>query len=478
MIAYRFLLTKRSITITTTSNQPTNKPTISAHATNTTNDSHHNGTPTSPEAHPPESSPVDLYGIIIHRLNSSTASALDCDVPVPSIEHVDAADRHRPHGRRVAQSSGSRAGSPTPPPRLSGSPAFTETSAPVRESSASRSPSLSDDNDIPRPSPSASPVRAASNSDGQHDIEPEAPGGGIWSASPRPLARRSSVSGPAKPAPPSISGSGALYPASLGSKRSRDVEDDGAGARSSQRRGRSTSPGFGPRLSPASLPGDTGKPAPSQSPSVSGSRVLGSTSSGGKRSRDVEDDGAGDRSPQRRWTGSILAADPASASGSRVLRPTSSGGRRSRIVEVARPSFLEVVLATPVTAVAPSVAKPVVAPSGSAVDAAGTTDYAGLVDFVAAPAQPVALVVVAPVKIVDLAPALGPAAAVAVPVAAVANPGPLPDRAEVRLRARIDALFASGRGRPRAQRSAMYRSLESLVSRDERILDLQAWEHA
>ena len=411
--------------------------------------------------------PPSSYTASTSASSSSSSSALDCDVLVPSIEHVDAVDRIDRTENWVVQSSGSRAGSPTPPPRLSGSPAFTETSVPVRESSASRSLSLSD---VPRPSPSASPIRAASNPDGERGIKREAPRGGIWSASPRPLARRSSVSGPAKPAPsqsPSISGSGALYPASLGSKRSRDVEDDGAGERSSQRRRRSTSPGFGPRPSPASLPGDTGKPAPSQPPSVSGSRVLGSTSSGCKRSRDVEDDGAGDRSPQRRWTGSILAADPASASGSRVLRPTSSGGRRSRIVEVARPSFLEVVLATPerpsfldVVLATPvtAVAKPVVAPSGSAVDAAGTTDRAGLVDFVAAPAQPVALVVVAPVNIVDIEPAVGPAAAVAVPVPAVANPGPLPDRAEVRLRARIDALFASSRGRPRAQRSAMVSS--------------------
>ncbi|KFZ01639.1 hypothetical protein V501_09899 [Pseudogymnoascus sp. VKM F-4519 (FW-2642)] len=424
----------------------------------------------------PRAPPSTYTGSSYTGSSSSSASALDCDVPVPSIEHVDAADRIDRTANWVVQSSGSRAGSPTPPPRLSGSPAFTETSAPGRESSASRSPSLSDDNDIPRPSPSASPIRAASNSDGEREIKREASGGGIWSASPRPLARRSSVSGPAKPAPsqsPSISGSGALYPASLGSKRSRDVEDDGAGERSSQRRRRSTSPGFGPRLSPASLPGDTGKPAPSQSPPVSGSRVLGSTSSGCKRSRDVEDDGAGDRSPQRRRTGSTLAADPASASGSRVLRPTSSGGRRSRIVEL--PGRCIGNSSDCCRAFGREACR---RPSGSAVDAAGTTDRAGLVDFVAAPAQPVALVVVAPVNIVDIEPAVGPAAAVAVPVAAVANPGPLPDRAEVRLRARIDALFASSRGRPRAQRSAMYRSLESLVSREERILDLQAWEHA
>ena len=102
--------------------------------------------------------------------------------------------------------------------------------------------------------------------------------------------------------------------------------------------------------------------------------------------------------------------------------------------------------------------EPVVAPSDSAVDAAATTDRAGLVDLVAAPAQPVALAVVGVVNIVDIEPDVGPAAAVAVPVAAVANPGPLPDRAEVRLQARLDALFAKNRGRPRAERPAMVSS--------------------
>jgi hypothetical protein len=172
--------------------------------------------------------PPSSYTASTSESSSSSASVLDCDVPVPSIEHVDAADRIDRTANWVVQSSGSRAGSPTPPPRLSGSPAFTETSAPVRESSASRSPSLSDDNGIPRPSPSASPIRAASNPDGEREIKREATGGSVWSASPQlPPARRSPVSGPAKPAPsqsPSVSGSGALYPASAGSKRSRVVE--------------------------------------------------------------------------------------------------------------------------------------------------------------------------------------------------------------------------------------------------------------
>ncbi|OBT80603.1 hypothetical protein VF21_00449 [Pseudogymnoascus sp. 05NY08] len=366
--------------------------------------------------------PPSSYTASTSASSSSSSSALDCDVPVPSIEHVDAADRIDRTANWVVQSSGSRAGSPTPPPRLSGSPAFTETSAPERESSASRSPSLSDDIGIPRPSPSASPIRAASNSDGEREIKREPTEGSIWSASPRlPPARRSSVSGPCEPAPsqsPSVSGSGVLCPASKGSKRSRDAEDDGAGERSSQRRCRSTSPGFGSRLPSASLPGDTGNPAPLLCPSAPGFRVLGSTSSGCKRSRDVEDVGAGDRSPQRRRTGSTLAADPASASGSRVLYPASPGSRRSRVVEVARPSFLEVVLATP--------------------------ERPSFLDVVLATPVPAA--------------AASPAAAVAVPVAAVANPGPLPDRAEVRLQARLDALFAKSRGRPRAERSALVSS--------------------
>ncbi|ELR01957.1 hypothetical protein GMDG_05130 [Pseudogymnoascus destructans 20631-21] len=379
----------------------------------------------------PRAPPSTYTGSSYTGSSSSSASVLDCDVPIPSIEHVDAADRT---ANWVVQSSGSRAGSPGNPPRLSGSPAFTETSAPDRESSASRSRSLSDDHGSSRSSPSVVLISATSNPDGESEIKREAPGGSIWSASPRPPARRSSVSGRSEPAPsqsPSVSGSGVLYPSSSGSKRSRDAEDDGGGERSSQRRRRSTSPGLSSRRSSAaSLPGDASNPAPSQSPSVSGSRTLGSTPSGCKRSRDVEDDGAGDRSPQRRRTG----------------------------------GFLEVVLAT-------YPPEPVVTPSDSAVDAAGTTDPAGLVDLVAAPAQPVALVVVDAVNIVDIEPVVGPAAA-------VANPGPLPDRAETRVQARLDALFAKSRGRPRAERSALHRSLESWLSREELLLDLQAGKHA
>lgn len=109
---------------------------------------------------------------------------------------------------------------------------------------------------------------------------------------------------------------------------------------------------------------------------------------------------------------------------------------------------------------APSIPEPVVEPPTPAVDAAVVTDRVGSADLVAAPAQPVALAVVAAVNIVDIEPADGPAVAVetAVEAAVAVNPGPLPDRAESRLQARIDALFARSRGRRRADRFAMVSS--------------------
>ncbi|KFY45249.1 hypothetical protein V494_01044, partial [Pseudogymnoascus sp. VKM F-4513 (FW-928)] len=105
------------------------------------------------------------------------------------------------------------------------------------------------------------------------------------------------------------------------------------------------------------------------------------------------------------------------------------------------------------------------------------TDRAGaVVDLVAAPTLlPLALAVVEVVNIVDIAPAVGPAAVAAV---TVANPVPVPDRAEARARSRIDALFAKSRSLSRAERSAMYRSLESWLSREELLMDLLAGDQA
>lgn len=454
--------------------------------------------------------------------SSSSPSALECDIPVPSVEHVDSAD-HTEHW--VVHSSGSRANSvadiPATPPGLWGTPNPSEISAPTRTPSASRGHSLSDD-ETPRSLPSASPILAASPSGGEQEIKRAASEDDIWSASPRLPTRRSSVPVPGDdPAPsqsPSVSGPRVLGSTSSGRKRTRDVEDDGAGDRSSQRR-RSVSPGHPSRRSSVSVSGDA--PAPSPSPSVSGPRALGSTSSGSKRTRDAEDDGAG-RSSQRRRTANSeppprqssasIPSKPATSSSSSSSGPSSShsassSGERSRPLEgPLRPGLpynsimegmMEVALAgfrPPEPAAAPSVPEPVVDPSDPAVDAAVTTDRAGAVDPVAAPAQPVALAVVAAVSIVDIAPAVGPAIAVA---AAVANPVPLPDRAEARLRARIDAVFARCRGQPRAERFDMVsssppppptpsrnlssllltltqqRSLDAWLSREEKLQDLQ-----
>ncbi|KFZ08641.1 hypothetical protein V502_09244 [Pseudogymnoascus sp. VKM F-4520 (FW-2644)] len=432
----------------------------------------------------------------------SSPSALECDIPVPSVEHVDSADRTE---HWVFHSSGSRANSVADPPatpHLWGSPNPSEISAPTRTPSASRGHSLSDD-ETTRSSPSASPILAASPSGGEQEIRRAASEDDIWSASPRLPTRRSSVSVPGDdPAPsqsPPISGPRVLGSTSSGRKRTRDAEDDGAD-RSSQRR-RSVSPGHPSRRSSVSVSGDA--PAPSPSPLVSGPRVLGSTSSGSKRTRDAEDDGAG-RSSQRRRTanseppprqssasipGKPATSSSSSSSGSCSSHSASSSGERARPLEgPLRPGLpynsimegmMEVALAgfrPPVPAAAPSAPEPVVDPSGPAVDAAVTADHVGAVDPVAAPAQPVALAVVAAVNIVDIAPAVGPAIVVA--AAAVANPVPLPDRAEARLRARIDAVFARSRGHPRAERCDMQRSLEAWLSREEKLLDFQDRERA
>lgn len=277
----------------------------------------------------------------------------ECDVPIPSIERTADWVFHSGGNR-----ANSRADSPPPPPGDSGTPALSETSVPARASSVSRGRSLSDNHGNSRSPPSASPILAASNFDGEPEIKREASEHSFWSASPRPL----------------------------------------------------------------------GEPAPLPAPSRSGSRVLYPASAGSKRSRDAEDVGAGERSPQRRRTASTGLLEPA-----------------------VTPSDPELV---------------VVAPAEPAVDAAVTTDRAGSVNVVAVTALPVILAVVAVVNIVDIEPAAGladvaaPVAAVANPVArpavvAVANPGPLPDRAEVRLQARLDALLAQSRDLPRAQRSAM-----------------------
>ncbi|KFY10130.1 hypothetical protein V492_05182 [Pseudogymnoascus sp. VKM F-4246] len=391
---------------------------------------------------PPPSSGSSYTG----STSSSSTGALDCDVPIPSIEQVSA-DRT---ANWVVGSSGSRANSPESGPRLSGSPALSENSAPARESSESRGHSHSDSGSgSPRPLPSASPIRTASPSDGEREITREASEDSVWSTSAPPPPFRRSASGPSEPrelAPlpaPSRSGSRALYPASTGSKRTRDVEDVGAGERSPQRRCRSLSarlPSRRPSVSPAADAVDL--PAPLMAPSAPGTRVLGSTRSGSKRSRDVEDVGAGERSSQRRRTASTD-------------------------------------LPPPEPAVAPSDPDLVSVASDPAVDAAVTTDRAGaVVDLVDAPTLlPLALAVVEVINIVDIAPAVGPAAVAAV---AVANPVPVPvpDRAEARARSRIDALFAKSRSLSRAERSAMYRSLESWLSREELLMDLLAGDHA
>ncbi|KFY82214.1 hypothetical protein V500_10723 [Pseudogymnoascus sp. VKM F-4518 (FW-2643)] len=438
-------------------------------------------------------------------LSPSSPSALECDIPVPSVEHVDSADRTE---HWVFHSSGSRANSVADPPatpHLWGSPNPSEISAPTRTPSASRGHSLSDD-ETTRSSPSASPILAASPSGGEQEIRRAASEDDIWIASPRLPTRRSSVSvpgdDPALSQSPPISGPRALGSTSSGRKRTRDAEDDGAGDTSSQRR-RSVSPGHPSRRSSVSVSGDA--PAPSPSPPVSGPRALGSTSSGSKRTRDAEDDGAG-RSSQRRRTansgppprqssasipGNPATPSSSSSSGSCSSHSASSSGERARPLEgPLRPGLpynsimegmMEVALAgfrPPVPAAAPSVPEPVVDPSDPAVDAAVTADRAGAVDLVAAAAQPVALAVVAAVKIVDIAPAVGPATVAAAAAAAVANPLPLPDRAEARLRARIDAVFARSRGHPRAERCDMQRSLEAWLSREEKLLDFQDRERA
>ncbi|KFY99329.1 hypothetical protein V498_00844 [Pseudogymnoascus sp. VKM F-4517 (FW-2822)] len=365
----------------------------------------------------------------------------DCDNPLPTTEWVDSAERTE-GWVWAGQPNGSRANSPVDtaatPPRQSGTPAPAETSAPKRSASAFRSRSLSA-HGSPRPLPSAATIpAAAAPSDGERGIERKAPGGSIWSASPRPPARRAPVSVPDDaPAPSqsfSASGPRVLISISSGSKRSRDTGDDGAGERSSQRRRRSASHGRDSRRPSASVLGD--EPASSPSPPVSGPRALGSTSSGSKRTRDVEDDGAGETSPQRRRTASAelqLRRSSASGSGSGSSRST-SGGERSR--------------------------------PAPAVDAAVLTDRVGSADLVAAPAQPVALSVVAAVNIVDIEPADGPAVAVeaAVEAAVAVNPVPLPDRAESRLQARIDALFARNRGRMRADRSTMVTPIAGILA--------------
>ncbi|KAL5349976.1 hypothetical protein ACLOAV_005012 [Pseudogymnoascus australis] len=369
----------------------------------------------------------------------------DCDNPLPTTEWVDSAERTE-GWVWAGQPNGSPANSPADtaaiPPRQSGAPAPAETSAPERSASAFRSRSLSA-HGSPRPLPSAATIpAAAAPSDGERGIERKAPGGSIWSASPRPPARRAPVSVPDDaPAPSqssSASGPRVLISISSGSKRSRDTGDDGAGGRSSQRRRRSFNPGRYSRRPSASVLGD--EPASSPSPPVSGPRALGSTSSGSKRTRDVEDDGAGETSPQRRRTASAELQPP---------RPSASASASA----------------------APPDPEPVVEPPTPAVDAAVITDRVGSADLVADPAQPVALSVVAAVNIVDIEPADGPA--VAVEAAVAVNPAPLPDRAESRLQARIDALFARNRGRMRADRSTMHRSLESWLSQQELIMDLR-----
>lgn len=429
--------------------------------------------------------------------SSQSPDVPECDVPIPSIEHDPSVERTADW---AVHSGGSRANShadsPTPSPSDSGTPALSEILVPARVSTVSRGRSLSDNNGNTRPSPSASPILAGSCSDGEPEIKREASEHSFWSASPRPPVRQSSgsPSGLGEPAPlptPSRSCSRVLYPASAGSKRSRDAEDVGAGERSSQRR-RSLSDILDPRRSSVALYAEPGAPVPWPSSSASGPRVLGSTSSGSKRTRLVEDIGTGDRSSQRRRTASIgnpirrssaslpggpgPASLPSSpASGSRVAGSTRSSSKRSRSVEdvnaggrspqrrrTASTGLLE-------PAVAPSDPEIVVVPAEPAVDAAVTTDRAGSVDVVVAPALPVTLAVVAVVNIIDIEPAAGPAdaaapvAAVANPVArpavvAVVNPGPLPDRAEVRFQARLDVLFTQSRDLPRAQRSAMVSS--------------------
>lgn len=445
--------------------------------------------------------------------SSPLPPVLDCDVPVPSVEHVDAANRTAAWIANINP----------------GTPALSENPAPARASSVSRGRSLSD-HGIPRSSPSATPIRTVSPSDGERETKREASEDSIWSASPQLRARQLPVSAPGEPAPlssPSAApGPRVLGSTRSGSKRSRDVEDVGAGERSSQRRRRSTSPGSGPSSgrSSASRTGQ-GKPVPLPSASVSGRRVLGSNSSGSKRTRDTEDVGAGDRSPKSRARSGLspgqssaaaIAVAPlpsGSASGPRVLRSNSSGGKRTRVAEhvgaTLRPglphnSIMEGMMEVALGPFVPSmiggrkwrrnpadkggiedilvpygithaeylasldsaVKKPVVDPSVPAIDAAVTTDRAGPVDpALAAQPQSARLTVVDVVNIVDIAPAVGPAAAVTpvaiVAVAAAANPGPVPDRAETRVLARIDALFAKSRSLPRAERSRMVSPLLS-----------------
>ncbi|KFX98296.1 hypothetical protein V490_02370, partial [Pseudogymnoascus sp. VKM F-3557] len=126
----------------------------------------------------PRPSPSSYTG----STSSSSSSPLpppvpDCDVPVPSVEHVDAADRT---AAWIASIN-------------SGTPALSENPVPARASSVSRGRSLSD-NGIPRSSPSPTPIRTVSPSDGEREIKREASEDSIWSASPQLRARQIPVS--------------------------------------------------------------------------------------------------------------------------------------------------------------------------------------------------------------------------------------------------------------------------------------------